>query len=55
MGVPGFRVLSDAAIDALTAGLAHDRASLARLPGIGPRALAKFGDELLCLVAKHQR
>ena len=50
MGVPDFRVLSDSALDALAAGSVHDRPSLARLPGIGPRTLAKFGDELLGLV-----
>jgi ATP-dependent DNA helicase RecQ len=52
MGVPRYRVLSDAALDALASGKVRDRASLARLPGVGPRALAKFGDELLRLVAE---
>ena len=52
MGVPGFRVLSDSALEALVSGAVHDRRSLARLTGLGPRSLAKFGDELLRLVAE---
>ena len=53
MGVPDFRVLSNSALDALAAGSVHDRPSLARLSGIGPRTLAKFGDELLGLVMEQ--
>lgn len=53
MGVPPFAVLSDAAIDALASGKARDRSALARLPGVGPRTLAKFGGTLLRLVAQH--
>jgi ATP-dependent DNA helicase RecQ len=51
MGVPSYRVLSDSTLEALASGAVQDHSSLARLPGIGPRALAKFGDELLRLVA----
>lgn len=50
MGVPEYQILNDATVEALAAGQAHDRPSLARLPGVGPRTLAKFGDELLRLV-----
>jgi len=53
MGVPAYQVLSDAALDALAAGEVRDRSSLARLPGVGPRTLAKFGDALLRLVTEH--
>ncbi len=53
MGVPDFQILSDGALTALAAGAVHDRSSLARLPGIGPRTLAKFGDALLRLVVEH--
>ena len=52
MGVPAYRILSDAAVNALASGAARDRSSLARLPGVGPRTLAKFGEELLRLVAE---
>jgi len=52
MGVPTYRILSDSALDALAAGGATDRASLARLPGIGPRTLGKFGDELVRLLTR---
>ncbi|MGH7497772.1 MAG: RecQ family ATP-dependent DNA helicase [Gemmatimonadales bacterium] len=51
MGVPGYRILSDVAIEALASGIVGDRSSLARLPGVGPRTLAKFGEELLRLVS----
>lgn len=52
MGVPDYRILSDAALGALASGAVRDRSSLARMPGVGPRALAKFADELLELVAR---
>jgi len=52
MGVPAYQVLSDAALDALAAGDVADRSSLARLPGVGPRTLAKFGEALLRLVTE---
>jgi RecQ family ATP-dependent DNA helicase len=51
MGVPSYRVLRDSTLEALASGAVQDHSSLARLPGIGPRSLAKFGDELLRLVA----
>jgi RecQ family ATP-dependent DNA helicase len=52
MGVPAYSILPDAAVEALASGATRDRASLARLPGVGPRTLAKFGDELLRLVSE---
>jgi hypothetical protein len=52
MGVAGFRVLSDAALLLLASGRIRDRVALARLPGVGPRFIEKFGVELLDLVAK---
>ena len=52
MGVPDYRVLSDSALEALASGSGGTRAFLARLPGVGPRTLAKFGDELLRLVSE---
>ncbi len=55
MGVPDFRVLNDATIAALASGAVRNHASLAGVPGIGPRTLAKFGEELLRLVAEHSR
>jgi RecQ family ATP-dependent DNA helicase len=53
MGVPVFRVLTDSALATVASGRVFDRASLGRLAGLGPRSLAKFGDELLRLVAEH--
>jgi len=53
-GVPPHGILSGAALDLLAAGGAIDHVSLARVPGIGPRTLAKFGDELVRLLTKVQ-
>ena len=49
MGVPPYSVLSDRALEALAGGHVRSRDDLARLDGVGPRTLAKFGDELLRL------
>ncbi|MEO7985889.1 MAG: ATP-dependent DNA helicase RecQ [Gemmatimonadales bacterium] len=53
MGVPEHQVVPDATLVALASGQICDRHSLARLPGVGPRTLAKFGDELLTLVRRQ--
>ncbi len=50
MAVPCYRILSDAAFEAIASGTVYDRSSLARLPGVGPRTLAKFSEEILRLV-----
>ncbi len=53
MGVAGYRILSDAALESLAAGRIRDRGALAGLPGVGPRLLEKFGAELLSLIARE--
>jgi DNA helicase-2/ATP-dependent DNA helicase PcrA len=50
MGVPPYTVLGDDTLRAIAKARPADRAALARLPGVGPRALAKFADDLLRLV-----
>jgi ATP-dependent DNA helicase RecQ len=50
MGVPPYVVLGDDTLRAIARVRPADRAALARLPGVGPRALAKFADDLLRLV-----
>ncbi len=52
-GVPEFLVLRNAALDALAVADVRDGAALATVPGVGPRALAKHGEELLRLIAAH--
>ena len=50
-GVPEYLVLRNATLDALVAADPRDAQGLARVPGLGPRALAKHGGALLELIA----
>jgi ribonuclease D len=50
-GVPDYVILGDAALAALLAAAPTDARALATVPGVGPRVLAKYGDELLGLIA----
>jgi ATP-dependent DNA helicase RecQ len=50
MGVAPFVLLGDAALQVLARVRPADRSALARIPGVGPRALAKFAEELLRLI-----
>jgi RecQ family ATP-dependent DNA helicase len=50
MGVAPFVLLGDSALQVLARVRPGDRSALARVPGVGPRTLAKFGDELLRLI-----
>jgi superfamily II DNA helicase RecQ len=47
MAVPAYVVLTDAVLGAIAERSPRTREALARIPGIGPRALAKFSDGLL--------
>jgi ATP-dependent DNA helicase RecQ len=47
MGVPAYVVLTDTVLGAIAERSPRTREALARIPGIGPRALAKFSDALL--------
>jgi ATP-dependent DNA helicase RecQ len=49
MGVPAYAVLGNSVLESVARTRPETRAELARIPGIGPRALAKFGGELLRL------
>jgi ATP-dependent DNA helicase RecQ len=53
MGVPAYVVLRNATLEALVTWQPRDGTSLAAIPGLGPRALAKHGEELLRIVAAH--
>jgi ATP-dependent DNA helicase RecQ len=50
MGVPPFLLLGDTTLQVLARVRPRDRSSLARVPGVGPRILAKFGEELVQLI-----
>jgi ATP-dependent DNA helicase RecQ len=51
LGVPPYVVLGDATLGRLAAAGVKDAAALAATPGVGPRVLAKFGADLLRLIA----
>ena len=47
LGVPKYTVLTDAVLRAIAIERPQTREELARIPGVGPRLLAKFGDDVL--------
>jgi ATP-dependent DNA helicase RecQ len=47
MGVPAYAIVSDAVLRAISEARPKNRSELARIRGLGPRVLAKFGDDLL--------
>ncbi len=53
MGVPAYVVIPDAVLRAVSARRPETRVDLAGIRGVGPRALAKFADDLLRLV-RHE-
>jgi superfamily II DNA helicase RecQ len=53
MGVPPYLVLANSVLHAIAETCPRSREELARLRGIGPRTLAKFGAELLRLTAQE--
>ena len=55
MGVPRYVVLTDSALRAIAETRPQSRDDLARIKGVGPRTLAKFGDEVLWLAGEGAR
>ncbi len=53
MGVAPYIILTDHVLRAIADARPADRAALARLPGVGPRLLAKWGDDVLRRVKAH--
>jgi superfamily II DNA helicase RecQ len=49
MGVPDYAVLPDAVLARIAQQRPQDRDGLRVIEGLGPRALAKWGDTLLSL------
>jgi ATP-dependent DNA helicase RecQ len=52
MGVPVYMVLPDSALKAIAEEQPRSRLDLARIRGVGPRTLAKFGDALLLQIGQ---
>jgi len=55
MGVPAYTVLSDSALRSIAAQRPCTRLELAKVQGVGPRALAKFGESLLEITGLKSR
>jgi superfamily II DNA helicase RecQ len=53
MGVPAYAVIPDAVLRAIAEERPRTRIDLARVRGVGPCTLAKFGDDLLSLSISH--
>jgi ATP-dependent DNA helicase RecQ len=51
MGVPNYVVIPDGVLHAIASARPESRLDLARIRGVGPRTLAKFGEDLLNLLA----
>ena len=51
LGVPAYSVLSDRVLRSIAHERPRNRLDLARIPRVGPRTLAKFGDDLLAILA----
>jgi DNA helicase-2/ATP-dependent DNA helicase PcrA len=52
-GVPGCVIFHDATLAAVAEALPRTRDALLSLPGLGPVKVARYGDELLALLARH--
>jgi len=50
MGVPAYTVIPDGVLRSIAGAQPRSRLDLARIRGVGPRTLAKFGDDLLDIV-----
>jgi superfamily II DNA helicase RecQ len=51
MGVPAYLVISDMVIREIATQGPQSREQLAKVPGVGPRTLAKFANNILAIVA----
>jgi ATP-dependent DNA helicase RecQ len=49
IGMPAYAIISDGVLRAISEAQPKSRSELARIPRLGPRTLAKFGDDLLRL------
>jgi hypothetical protein len=51
MAVPAYLVLTDKTLHAIAKAQPRTREALSHVPGVGPRTLAKFGDDLLGMMS----
>jgi len=51
MGAPAYAVIPDGVLRSIAGEQPRSRLDLARIRGVGPRTLAKYGDDLLSLLA----
>jgi len=51
LGQPAYCVFTDKTLMAIAEAVPDDGAELSRIPGVGSRKLARFGDEVLALCA----
>ncbi|WP_432523628.1 ATP-dependent DNA helicase UvrD2 [Kineococcus sp. SYSU DK006] len=51
-GVPAYVVFTDATLVAIAEAAPADTAALARIPGVGPSKLDKYGDEVLAVLSR---
>jgi len=54
LGVPRYAVLTDSALRTIATERPQSREELARIPGVGPRILAKFGDAVIHQIIERQ-
>jgi len=54
-GVPAFRILSDRVLYAICENLPENEGSLLRVPGIGPKLVAQYGEKLLSFVSRSSK
>ena len=54
MGVPPYLVVTDAGLREIWDQPPRDRAALVRISGLGPRALAKYGGQILAILPRQR-
>jgi superfamily II DNA helicase RecQ len=54
-GVPAYVVLHDSHLEQIAAERPVSLVRLSRCPGIGPTKLERYGDEIIAVVAEHER
>jgi superfamily II DNA helicase RecQ len=53
-GIPAYAVFHDAALEALAARQPRTQAELARVPGLGPARIARFGTDILQVIVEDR-
>ena len=53
LGIPAYRVLTNATIDRIAEARPTSREELESLSGVGPATMDQFGDDIVALVTSH--